>query len=49
MHGRHVKALQAAIENMISQFGSVMFACVMDSHDNAAVRAAADHIAALFP
>ena len=34
---------QAAIENMISQFGSGMFACVMDSYDYAAVRVVADH------
>ena len=29
---------QAAIENMIDQFGGGMFACVMDSYDYAAVR-----------
>ena len=29
---------QAAIENMIQQFGSGMFACVMDSYDYAVVR-----------
>ena len=32
---------QAAIENMISQFGGSMFACVMDSYDYAAVCLAA--------